>query len=319
MIKPVRLVDSLSVMTMSKLTTGVLALWLVAVSSVTQAAPMCTLLADAATNRLVKRVGQHCDQRFTPASTFKIPLSLMGYDSGFLTDEHLPAIPYREGSPALDPSWKTTVDPTSWIKNSVVWYSQQITSWLGKERLQRYVTRFNYGNQDLSGNPGMNDGLTQAWLSSSLRISPLEQVTFLEKLLARQLPVSASFPMAGAYAARPGLGSRCTRTGLRTFPGRSAGSWAGLPRASAPSCSSTPSGTSRHSPRAPDCGRGRPSWSSCRDCWTHCRLQLTLCQRRRQPRSPEVAAAGRLLRGRCSRGAAQPRAGIEFASGVSET
>jgi beta-lactamase class D len=191
MIHWVRLVALLGLMTMSKLTTGVLALWLVAVSSVTQAAPMCALLADAATDKLVKRMGQHCAQRFTPASTFKIPLSLIGYDSGFLTDEHLPAIAYREGSPALDPSWKTTVDPSSWIKNSVVWYSQQITSWLGKERLQRYVTKFNYGNQDLSGNPGMNDGLTQAWLSSSLRISPLEQARFLERLLARQLPVSA--------------------------------------------------------------------------------------------------------------------------------
>jgi beta-lactamase class D len=178
-------------MNMLKLTTGVLALWLVAVSPVLQAAPLCTLLAEAATNKVVKRAGEHCSERFTPASTFKIPLSLMGYDSGFLTDEHLPAIPYREGSPALDPSWKTTVDPTSWIKNSVVWYSQQMTGWLGKERLQRYISKFNYGNQDLSGNPGLNDGLTQAWLSSSLRISPLEQAAFLEKLLARQLPVSA--------------------------------------------------------------------------------------------------------------------------------
>jgi beta-lactamase class D len=171
--------------------TGVCALWLVAVSAATQAAPLCTLLADAATNKVLKRAGDYCGQRFTPASTFKIPLALMGYDSGFLTDEHLPAIPYRAGSPALDPSWQTTVDPTSWIANSVVWYSQQITIWLGKERLQRYLTKFSYGNQDLSGNAGLNDGLTQAWLSSSLRISPLEQAAFLEKILARQLPVSA--------------------------------------------------------------------------------------------------------------------------------
>jgi beta-lactamase class D len=191
MIVPVGLVAPLwCVMTMPKLRTGVIALWLMAVSAATQAAPLCTLLADVATTRVLKRAGEHCEQRFTPASTFKIPLSLMGYDSGFLTDEHLPAIPYREGAPALDPSWKTTVDPTSWIKNSVVWYSQQITLWLGKERLQRYVTRFAYGNQDLAGNPGMNDGLTQAWLSSSLRISPLEQVAFLEKVTTGKLPVS---------------------------------------------------------------------------------------------------------------------------------
>jgi beta-lactamase class D len=44
----------------------------------------------------------------------------------------------------------------------------------------------------------MNDGLTQAWLSSSLRISPLEQAAFLEKVATRQLPVSPrAYEMTG--------------------------------------------------------------------------------------------------------------------------
>ena len=157
--------------------------------SVARAAPVCMVLANAATSKVLKQDGQ-CEQRLTPASTFKIPLSLMGYDAGYLTDEHHPALPYRESYAASDPSWKTTVDPSGWITQSVVWYSQQLTLWLGKERLQRYVTRFNYGNHDLSGNPGMNDGLTQAWLDSSLQISPLEQIAFLEKTVNRQLGVS---------------------------------------------------------------------------------------------------------------------------------
>ncbi len=183
---------------MSKLRTGVLSLWLLVASAAIHAEPLCTLLADATTAKVLRRSGAHCAQGYTPASTFKIPLSLMGYDAGFLTDEHLPAIPYREGAVALDPSWKTTVDPTSWIKNSVVWYSQQLTVWLGNERLTRYLGRFGYGNQDLSGNPGLNDGLTQAWLSSSLRISPLEQAAFLAKVATRQLPVSArAYEMTG--------------------------------------------------------------------------------------------------------------------------
>jgi beta-lactamase class D len=154
------------------------------------AAPLCTVLAEADSGKILKQQGT-CEARLTPVSTFKIALSLIGYDAGFLTDEHHPALPYHEGYVASDPSWKTTVDPTTWITKSVVWYSQQLTTWLGEERLQRYVTRFKYGNQDLSGNPGMNDGLTQAWLDSSLRISPLEQVSFLEKVVNRQLGVSA--------------------------------------------------------------------------------------------------------------------------------
>ena len=150
---------------------------------------VCTVLADPATERVLRQEGR-CDERLTPASTFKIALSLMGYDAGYLTDEHLPALPFREGYVDWMPSWRTVTDPSAWISNSVVWYSQRLTEWLGLERMQRYVTAFHYGNEDLSGNPGKSDGLTQAWLSSSLKITPLEQTTFLEKLVRRELPIA---------------------------------------------------------------------------------------------------------------------------------
>lgn len=150
----------------------------------------CTVLADATTGRILKEEGP-CRTRVTPASTFKIAISLMGYDSGFLKDEHTPLLPFRPGYPDWLPAWRMATDPTTWIKNSVVWYSQQVTQSLGPARFQHYVTAFHYGNQDVSGDPGQKNGLTHAWLSSSLQISPLEQVAFLEKLAAHELPVSA--------------------------------------------------------------------------------------------------------------------------------
>ena len=58
------------------------------------------------------------------------------------------------------------------------------------EKFQNYVNKFNYGNMDLSGDKGKNNGLTNSWLSSSLEISSLEQVAFLEKLLNDELPVN---------------------------------------------------------------------------------------------------------------------------------
>ena len=111
----------------------------------------------------------------------------------------------------------------------MVWYSQQLTLWLGPERLQRYVKRFNYGNQDLSGNPGMNDGLTQAWLDSSLQISPLEQVAFLHRLVSRQLGVStraydmtarltALAPTAGGWEVHGKTGTGYRMAGERGGP-----------------------------------------------------------------------------------------------------
>jgi beta-lactamase class D len=155
------------------------------------AGPDCTVIADTSSGRVLKQQGDACEQRLTPASTFKIAISLMGYDSGYLVDEHLPALPFYQGYPDWIPEFKATTDPTRWIAQSVVWYSQRITEWLGPDRFRRYVSLFNYGNVDVSGNPGQGDGLTQAWLTSSLKISALEQVAFLEKLVNRQLPVSA--------------------------------------------------------------------------------------------------------------------------------
>ena len=164
--------------------------WLAFSFSTAASAHVCTVVSDARSGRLLEQQGA-CSERVTPASTFKIALALMGYDSGYLTDEHLPALPFKQGYVDRMPSWRTTTDPTSWIGNSVVWYSQLMTEWLGMQRLHHYVSAFSYGNQDLAGDKGQDNGLTHAWLTSSLQISPLEQLQFLHRLVTRQLPVSA--------------------------------------------------------------------------------------------------------------------------------
>jgi beta-lactamase class D len=152
-------------------------------------ADSCTLVADLGSGHVLKREGD-CERRNSPASTFKIALSLMGYDSGVLQDETHPAWPYRPEYRAWNQAWKTTTTPHSWLRDSVVWYSQVLTRTLGAERFKRYVDAFAYGNRDVRGDRGKNNGLTHAWLSSSLTISPLEQIDFLRRIFKRELPVS---------------------------------------------------------------------------------------------------------------------------------
>lgn len=160
------------------------------VTSDASAATTCTLVVDAATRVTLIRVGDRCDERLTPASTFKVPLSLIGFDSGILSDADRPAWPYRPEYQAWNDAWKQTTTPRTWLRDSVVWYSQVLTRKLGAARLQEYIDKLAYANRDLSGEPGRNNGLTTAWLSSSLRISAVEQVDFLRKLIRRQLPIS---------------------------------------------------------------------------------------------------------------------------------
>jgi beta-lactamase class D/beta-lactamase regulating signal transducer with metallopeptidase domain len=150
----------------------------------------CTEMADADTGQRLLHEGR-CDERVTPASTFNIAVSLMGYDSGILLDEHTPKLPFKPGYVNWNRSWRTATDPAGWIRNSTVWYAQRVTSQLGAERFQRYVDSFNYGNLDVSGDAGKNNGLTLSWIGSSLKISPVEQVAFLRNIVNRKLPLSA--------------------------------------------------------------------------------------------------------------------------------
>jgi bla regulator protein BlaR1 len=145
----------------------------------------CTILLNAADGRQLAHEG-HCDERITPASTFKIALSLMGFDSGVLVDEHHPVLPWRKGYVDWRPSWRAPTDPARWMRESVIWYSQQTVRQLGPVRWQAYVDRFDYGNRDVSGQRGA-DGLSMAWVNGSLRISPDEEAAFLRKVVNREL------------------------------------------------------------------------------------------------------------------------------------
>lgn len=148
----------------------------------------CTLIADAATGKELYRKGT-CDKAFAPMSTFKVPLAVMGYDAGILVDAHNPSWDYKPEFEGYKSQQKTT-DPTIWEKDSIVWYSQELTRKLGDKRFAGYVTGFGYGNRDVSGDPGKNNGLTHSWLASSLKISPEGQVRFVRDLLSQKLPAS---------------------------------------------------------------------------------------------------------------------------------
>jgi bla regulator protein BlaR1 len=149
----------------------------------------CLLMVDAATGATLESHG-NCDVHVTPASTFKIAISLMGFDSGVLQDAHSPYLPYKQEYASPNPSWRHDTDPASWLSESVVWYSQQVTGRLGGPRVRNYVQAFDYGNRDIAGVAGLDDAVAFSELSPTLRITPLEQTVFLRKLVNHTLPVS---------------------------------------------------------------------------------------------------------------------------------
>ena len=154
------------------------------------ARPICLLVVDAATSDELVREGD-CESRVTPASTFKLALAVIGFDSGFLKGADEPVFEFEHGFPDWGGAeWRRPADPARWLRYSIVWYSRFITHHLGTAELERYSMSFGYGNADFSGDPGKDNGLDRGWISSSLKISPVEQVRFLNRFVNRALPVS---------------------------------------------------------------------------------------------------------------------------------
>ena len=78
----------------------------------------------------------------TPASTAKIAFAAMGYDAGFLKNEHDPTLPYKQGYVDWGgAAWRQPTDPVRWLKYSVVWFSQQVTHALGEMALHDYAAK----------------------------------------------------------------------------------------------------------------------------------------------------------------------------------
>lgn len=76
------------------------------------------------------------------------------------------------------------------MEQSCIWFSKIITLQLGLERFQEYLALLDYVNQDLSLGLVEPGPLNPIWVSSSLEISPREQVDFIQKMVLGTLPIS---------------------------------------------------------------------------------------------------------------------------------
>lgn len=148
------------------------------------------ILIDCSTSEIIQVFGSKIEERVTPASSFKIVLSLMGYDTGILQNEQTPTWHFQEGYDDFLESWKQSQTPQTWMNSSCVWFSKIIAEQLGLKRIEQYLSSFEYGNQNFSTGLIPPGSTNPAWVSSSLKISPKEQVEFIQKMIQEKLTIS---------------------------------------------------------------------------------------------------------------------------------
>jgi beta-lactamase class D len=118
-----------------------------------------------------------------PASTFKIPNSLIALETGVVGDPDKDIFKWDGVTRSIE-AWNKDHTLRSAIAVSAVPVYQEIARRIGQERMQKYVDLFEYGNRDIGG------GIDQFWLTGNLRIDPMQQVDFVDRLRRGVLPVS---------------------------------------------------------------------------------------------------------------------------------
>ncbi|WP_426449147.1 class D beta-lactamase [Paenibacillus sp. S-38] len=117
----------------------------------------------------------------TPESTFKVANALIGLQNGAVRDEY--DVKRWDGTIREFESWNRDHTLGSAMRESAIWYYQALARDIGTEHMQQGLDSLSYGNRDLSG------GIDRFWLDSTLKITAMEQVDFLEKLVREQLPL----------------------------------------------------------------------------------------------------------------------------------
>lgn len=138
---------------------------------------------------------------FLPASTFKVFNSLVALQTGAVADEK--TIINWDGVQRRSPDWNEDQNMAQAIARSTVWWYQEVARRAGAERMQHWMDTVGYGNHT------MGDSIHLFWLQGGLRITPLEQIRFMEALHKEELPFEVAHQ----------------RTVKRILPGDSTATW----------------------------------------------------------------------------------------------
>lgn len=180
------------------------------------------VLYDADSDRLMGHNQSRSGVRFIPASTFKIPNSLIGLSVGAVksVDE---ALPYG-GKPQPFDIWEKDMGLREAIAMSNVPIYQALARRIGLERMHENVAKLEYGNKNIG------EKIDTFWLDGPLKISAVEQARFLAKLARGRLPIPADIQKNVREIVLLEQGDNWQlygKTGWENAPGRGVGWWVG--------------------------------------------------------------------------------------------
>jgi beta-lactamase class D len=128
----------------------------------------------------VYNLSRYKDSAYTPASTFKIVNSLIGLQTGIITNEKM--MIKWDGIKRWNEDWNKDLSMEEAFKVSAVPYYQEVARRIGKDTMQIWLDSLHYGNKKI-GNK-----VDSFWLDNSLKITADEQLGLVKQLYFGKLP-----------------------------------------------------------------------------------------------------------------------------------
>jgi beta-lactamase class D len=161
--------------------------------------------------------------RFVPASTFKIPNSLIGLSVGAVASVD-DVLPYTGPPHPFIEAWAKEMGLREAITLSNVPIYQELARRIGLDRMRAHVARLQYGNTEIG------DTVDNFWLVGPLQISAIEQTHFLAKLAQGTLPLPQECQQRVREIVLLDQGTNWQlygKTGWQNAPGPGVGWWVG--------------------------------------------------------------------------------------------
>lgn len=118
-----------------------------------------------------------------PASTFKIPNSIIGLETKEVADQH--TIFKWNGEKRFFKSWEADLTLHQAFQRSCVPCYQEVARKVGVKRMNTYIEKLQYGNIQVD-----STNLDNFWLRGNARISQFQQIDFLKRFQQETLPIS---------------------------------------------------------------------------------------------------------------------------------
>jgi beta-lactamase class D len=127
---------------------------------------------------------ERCSLGHLPASTFKIPNSIIALETGVVEDD---STLFRwDGQKRRLSIWEQDLIFRDAFHKSCVPCYQEIARKIGAQRMQEYLSKLDYGEMVVD-----SATIDVFWLEGHSKISPFQQVDFLQRFYNSKLPISS--------------------------------------------------------------------------------------------------------------------------------